>query len=110
MTLPFFAVSSATAPYDWASFAMYGAMFVLGFVIFSDDRLVAAVRRDLAPAIVATGVALAGDAAVTGFMPVVFAGGARRYDATYVLVVSLLARPTAHRRSRCSAQACAAGS
>ncbi len=91
LALPFFAISSPTAMYDWASFAMYGGIFLLGYVIFSDERLVAAVRRDALPAAVTVVLSIAGNALITGFMPVVFAGGAHRYDATYVLVVNQLA-------------------
>jgi peptidoglycan/LPS O-acetylase OafA/YrhL len=32
--------------HDWADFVFQGAFFVLGFVLFSDDRFVRAIRRD----------------------------------------------------------------
>ena len=49
LALPLFGVSSP-AGWDWAAFGLWGATFVVGYVIFSDERLVAAARRDLLPA------------------------------------------------------------
>jgi len=54
----------ATAPvyaafpgeHDWGEFVYYAGFFVAGFVLMSDPRLMAAVRRDLVPAL-AVGIA-----------------------------------------------------
>lgn len=40
---PFFPVQ-----HDWADFIVYGLFFVLGYLIFADDRFLAAIRRDWA--------------------------------------------------------------
>jgi peptidoglycan/LPS O-acetylase OafA/YrhL len=42
--------------HDWGEFAYYAGFFVAGFVLMSDTRLMAAVRRDLVPAL-AVGIA-----------------------------------------------------
>jgi surface polysaccharide O-acyltransferase-like enzyme len=42
--------------HDWGEFAYYAGFFVAGFVLMSDTRLIAAVRRDLVPAL-ALGIA-----------------------------------------------------
>ena len=85
--LPLFGVSSP-AGWDWAAFGLWGATFVVGYVMFGDERLVAAARRDLLPASAAAVLGVGGLAA-TGFTDSIFLGGAHTYDATYVLVVSI---------------------
>ncbi len=87
VALPLFGVSSR-AGWDWAVFGMWGVTFLGGYVMFGDERLVAAARRDLVPAVVAAAVAIGGLAA-TGFTDSIFRGGAHTYDATYVVIVSL---------------------
>jgi glucans biosynthesis protein C len=39
--------------HDWGEFAWFFAFFVVGYVLVSDPRFLAAVRRDLVPALVA---------------------------------------------------------
>jgi hypothetical protein len=87
VALPLFGVSSP-AGWDWAAFGLWGATFVAGYVMFSDERLVAGARRDLLPALAAATLGVGGLAA-TGFTDSIFLGGAHRYDATYFLVVSI---------------------
>jgi glucan biosynthesis protein C len=87
IALPLFGVSSP-AGWDWAAFGLWGATFVAGYVMFSDERLIAAARRDLLPALVAAVLGVSGLAA-TGFTDSIFLGGAHTYDATYLLVVSV---------------------
>jgi glucans biosynthesis protein C len=87
IALPLFGVSSP-AGWDWAAFGLWGATFVAGYVMFSDERLIAAARRDLLPALVAAVLGVGGLAA-TGFTDSIFLGGAHTYDATYLLVVSV---------------------
>ncbi len=41
LLMPFFATE-----HDWGDFVFQGSFFVLGFVLFSDDRFVRAIRRD----------------------------------------------------------------
>jgi peptidoglycan/LPS O-acetylase OafA/YrhL len=79
---------SAPVGWDWAAFGLWGGTFVGGYLLFSDDRLLAAARRDLLPALAAAAVGVAGLAA-TGFTNSIFRGGAHTYDATYVVLVSL---------------------
>ena len=55
LVVPIFAlmwIGSAlgTAEHDWFEFAWYLGYFMIGFVLVSDDRFMAAVRRDLWPA------------------------------------------------------------
>jgi hypothetical protein len=38
--------------HDWGEFAWYLAFFLVGYVLVSDPRFLAAVRRDLVPALV----------------------------------------------------------
>jgi peptidoglycan/LPS O-acetylase OafA/YrhL len=85
IALPLFGISSPRG-WDWAVFGLWGGTFAAGFVMVSDERLVAAVRRDLLPALVAAVVGIGGLAA-TGFTDSIFRGGAHTYDATYLLVV-----------------------
>jgi glucans biosynthesis protein C len=52
--------------HDWGEFAWYFAFFVVGYVLVSDPRFLAAVRRDLVPALV---VGVAGFVAVGALDP-----------------------------------------
>lgn len=87
ISLPLFGVSSP-AGWDWAAFGLWGGTFVGGYLMFSDERLVAAARRDLLPALAAAVIGVAGLAA-TGFTNSIFQGGGHTYDATYVGIVSI---------------------
>lgn len=44
--------ASFPGEHDWGDFAWFFAFFVVGYVLASDPRFLAAVRRDLAPAVV----------------------------------------------------------
>jgi hypothetical protein len=55
-----------TSEHDWFEFAWYFGYFMIGFIIFSDDRFLAAVRRDLLPA---GGVALGVTALIVAEIP-----------------------------------------
>jgi peptidoglycan/LPS O-acetylase OafA/YrhL len=75
---------------DWWAFAWYGVIFLVGYVLYADERFAVGVRRDLAPALVAGGLALG------GMLLLDFRGWAAAhdevpfvYDATYVLMLSL---------------------
>lgn len=87
LALPLFGMSSP-AGWDWGAFGLWGGTFVAGYVMFSDERLVAAARRDLLPALAAAVLGVVGLAAA-GFTSSIFQGGTHTYDATYVLVVSI---------------------
>lgn len=87
VALPLFRISSP-AGWDWAVFGLWGGTFVGGYLLFADDRLRAAARRDLVPALAVAGLGIAGIAA-TGFTPEIFRGGAHTSDATYVGLVTL---------------------
>ena len=88
--LPFLALYAHARPgmWDWWAFGWYGVTFVIGAVMYSDGRLVAAARRDFVPALI---VGFLGTAALvaTGFATWVGAG--HGYDATYFVMVSLFA-------------------
>jgi peptidoglycan/LPS O-acetylase OafA/YrhL len=87
VSLPLFRISS-TSGWDWAVFGLWGGTFVVGYLIFAEERLLAAVRRDLIPALAAAIVGIGGLAA-TGFTDSIFRGGAHTADVTYVFVVAL---------------------
>lgn len=74
--------------WDWWAFGWYGVTFVIGYIMYSDRRLLAAVRRDF---LVALSVALVGTAALaaTGFAS--WASARHEYDARYAVMVSLFA-------------------
>jgi peptidoglycan/LPS O-acetylase OafA/YrhL len=87
IALPLFGISSP-AGWDWAAFGLWGGTFVGGYLMFSDERIAMAVRRDLLPALAAAILGVGGLAA-TGFTGSIFEGGAHTYDATYVVLVSI---------------------
>ena len=88
VSLPLFRITPADQWQGWWAFGVYFPIFVIGYVIYCDERLVAAVKRDLIPALVASGLALYGIAA-TGFTASIFAGGAHTSDLYYVFIVFL---------------------
>jgi peptidoglycan/LPS O-acetylase OafA/YrhL len=47
-----------TAEHDWFEFAWYSGYFLIGFLLVSDDRFLAAVRRDLRPAVAMAAVVM----------------------------------------------------
>jgi peptidoglycan/LPS O-acetylase OafA/YrhL len=55
-----------TSEHDWFEFAWYFGYFMIGFILFSDERFTAAVRRDLWPA---AGVALVATALIAAAIP-----------------------------------------
>jgi glucan biosynthesis protein C len=85
--LPLFGISSP-AGWDWAAFGLWGGTFVGGYLLFSDERLLAAARRDLVPGL-AVAVLGIGGLAATGFTGSIFQGGEHTYDATYLVLVSV---------------------
>jgi len=87
---PFVLFAGSTEERDWWTFGWYGATFLVGYVLYADDRLVAAVRRDLRPALII------GTVTLIGMLAFDFEGWAEArdtvafsYDATYLLMVSL---------------------
>lgn len=58
--------ASFPGEHDWGEFAWYFAFFLVGYVLVSDPRFLAAVRRDLVPALV---VGVVGFAAVGALDP-----------------------------------------
>src|SRR5919198_1435449 len=79
----------APAEHDWADFAAYLAFFVAGYVLFADQRLTVAVRRD-GPVAFAVGVAAFAVLVATDF-PAWFERWAAHpaYSMEYVLMTSL---------------------
>jgi surface polysaccharide O-acyltransferase-like enzyme len=75
--------------HDWGDFAYYFAFFVVGFVLVSDPRFLAAVRRDLIPALV---VGVVGFAILGGLDPFGWAEEWERHPAftpSYFLIIGL---------------------
>jgi glucans biosynthesis protein C len=88
VALPLFRITPADQWMGWWAFGVYFPMFVIGYVIYCDQRLIAAVRRDLIPALLASTLALYGIAA-TGFTASIFAGGSHTSDLYYCFIVFL---------------------
>jgi glucans biosynthesis protein C len=87
-TLPILALYAFGSPGVWDSWAYgwFGVVFLVGYVMYTDDRLVAAARRDLVPALV-VGVLM-----TTALVAADFAGWAsapHTFSASYVLMLSL---------------------
>lgn len=87
---PFILFAPAPDERDWWTFAWYGMFLVTGFVLYRDERLVAAVRRDLLPALV---VGVAGVIGLTVFGFDAWAETQAEvgfvYDGTYTFMVGL---------------------
>jgi len=89
---PLVLLALAPEEFDWWQFGWYGAYFLVGYVLYGDDRLIAAARRDVIPALF---VALA---TLAGLLVLDFNGWVAShegvgyvYDATYLLMVVLYA-------------------
>lgn len=87
-TLPILGLYAYASPGVWDSWAFgwFGVIFLVGYVLYSDDRLVTAARRDSVPALV-VGVLM-----TTALVAADFAGWAsapHTYSASYVLMLSL---------------------
>ena len=78
--------------FDWWQFGWFGAYFLVGYVLYGDDRLVAAVRRDVIPALLVALTTLAG-LIVLNFNGWVASheGMGYSYDATYLLMIVMYA-------------------
>ena len=88
-TLPIYVFFASTLqPQLWDSWSLgwFAVNFLVGYVIYSDDRLVAAVHRDLVPALVAGVLGTAG-LALTGYAE--WAAMPQQYSTTYVLMLTL---------------------
>ncbi|MBP1705805.1 MAG: acyltransferase 3 [Chloroflexi bacterium] len=85
MLPPLFLLPPAPDQFEWWQFGWYGAYFLTGYVLFLDEKWSAAIRRDVAPAIVVAIVASAGLIAAdfTGWV-------AAHDDAPYVYDVTLV--------------------
>jgi glucan biosynthesis protein C len=87
-TLPILGLYALGSPGVWDSWAYgwFGMVFLVGYVLYSDDRLVAAAHRDFVPALV-VGVLM-----TTALVAADFAGWAsapHTFSASYVLMLSL---------------------
>jgi peptidoglycan/LPS O-acetylase OafA/YrhL len=80
----------APVVHDWWSFSFYGITFLAGYVIYSDQRLTAAARRDfpiaLAVALLASAVLIASQFTAWSLG---YQSGPRGVDATYFLMLTL---------------------
>lgn len=89
---PLVLLALAPEEFDWWQFGWYGAYFLVGYVLYGDDRLVAAARRDFIPALLIAITTLAG-LLVLNFNGWVASheGVGYSYDATYLLMVIMYA-------------------
>jgi hypothetical protein len=71
--------------WDWWAFAWFGVIFIVGYLMYSDDRLVAA-ARDVLPALV---VGILGSAALSAMDFAHWAAEPQIYGGTYVLMLTL---------------------
>ncbi len=78
--------------FDWWQFGWYAAYFLVGYVLYGDDRLVTAARRDFIPALLVALATLAG-LLVLDFNGWVASheGVGYSYDPTYLLMVVMYA-------------------
>jgi peptidoglycan/LPS O-acetylase OafA/YrhL len=88
ITLPILALYAHGVPgrLDWWAFGWFGVVFVVGYLLYSDDRLLAAARRDRVPALVA---AVLGSVALSVLDFPRWAAQPQSYSATYFLMLSL---------------------
>lgn len=88
-TVPIYVFFASTVqPQLWDSWSLgwFAVMFLIGYVVYSDDRLVAAVRRDLVPALVVGVLGTAG-LALTGYAE--WGATPQQYGTTYFLMLTL---------------------
>src|SRR5205823_1380108 len=88
ITLPILVLYAGAVPgvWDWWAFGWFGVTFVAGYVLYSDERLVAAAHRDMLPALV---VAVLGSAALSTMDFADWASVPQTYSGTYVLMLTL---------------------
>jgi glucans biosynthesis protein C len=88
ITVPIVGLYTYASPgvWDWWAFGWFGVVFVVGYLLYSDERLVAAARRDMLPALVA---AVLGSAALWAMDFVHWAAVPQTYDGTYVLMLTV---------------------
>jgi glucans biosynthesis protein C len=90
VTLPrlvLYALSSADQGWALEAFAWYAIIFVVGCLLYTDDRFVAAARRDLGLALI---VAVVGSAALLAADFVQWSAVPQTYGAKYFLMLSLV--------------------
>lgn len=89
ITLPILVLFAYGMPgrWDWWAFAWFGVVFLVGYLLFCDDRLAAAARRDMVPALV---VGVLGSAALSALDFSRWAARPHTLDATYFLMMSLV--------------------
>jgi glucan biosynthesis protein C len=89
---PLVLLALAPDEFDWWQFGWYGAYFLVGYVLYGDDRFIAAARRDVIPAILVALTTLAGLFVLdfNGWV-VSHEGVGYSYDATYLLMVVMYA-------------------
>jgi surface polysaccharide O-acyltransferase-like enzyme len=87
---PLLLLARAPEEFDWWQFGWYGMYFLIGYILYSDDRFVSAVRRDAIPALLVALVTLAG-LLVLDFDGWVASheGVGYSYDSTYLLMISM---------------------
>ena len=88
-TVPIYVFFASTVqPQLWDSWSIgwFGVVFLIGYVVYGDDRLVVAVRRDLVPALVVGVLGTAG-LAMTGYAE--WAATPQQYGPTYFLMLTL---------------------
>jgi glucan biosynthesis protein C len=89
---PLLLLAPAPDEFDWWQFGWYGAYFLAGYIIYGDDRLIAAARRDLLPALTVGLAALAGLlVADFGGWVAAHEGVGYVYDLTYLVMILMYA-------------------
>jgi glucans biosynthesis protein C len=88
ITLPILGLYGYASPgvWDWWAFGWFGVIFIVGYLLYSDERLVAAARRDMLPALV---VGVLGSAALSAMNFAHWAAQPQTYGSTYVLMLTL---------------------
>ena len=89
---PLVLLALAPDEFDWWQFGWYGAYFLVGYILYGDDSLIAAFRRDVVPALSVALATLAG-LFVLDFNGWVASheGVGYSYDSTYLLMVVMYA-------------------
>jgi peptidoglycan/LPS O-acetylase OafA/YrhL len=89
VTLPILALFAFGSPgrWDWWAFGWFGVYFVVGYLLYADERLVTAARRDLVPAVVA---GVLGSAALAALDFPGWAARPQTFGAEYFLMLGLV--------------------
>lgn len=92
MLAPLVLLALAPDELEWWQFGWYGAYFLVGYLLYADERLLPAARRDLVPALVVGALAGAGLVGLDfGGWVAAHQDAAYVYDSTYLAMIDLYA-------------------